>query len=152
MSERPESRPPPEILEKYRKQLRNQKTPTKIPNEDFSKLKAELLELRALAESKAKEGPIAATDLSDWRHKFVDLALQRPTLFNLVANPEKDMKIALGMVDILQNQREAKNYSLEDSNHQLVHYMCDQTGFEKGKTLLAQAEKEIRDARKKQKR
>ena len=124
--------------------MQNQKAPTTIPDEDFGKLKSDLLDLRAKAEEMAKSGEVLMDALID---QFPDVARRRPTLFRLVANPDKDMSIPLGMVSILEAQRASWNLDIEDANHKLVTYMCDSTGFEQGKKWLAQAEKERRNAR-----
>ena len=140
------SSPSPEELQRYRRSVENQKTPTRIPNEDFGKLKQDLLTLRADVEETAKTG-ITAEHISKWQKQYPDLISQRPTLFSIVINPQKDIKMALGMVQILQTQRESKDNDIETANHKLVTYMCDTTGFKQGKVWLEQAESERRQAR-----
>lgn len=146
--------PPREVLERYKKEMANYKQPTKIPNEDFTRLKTEMFALRALAEKRKAEKPdepISEAERSEWREMFSDMAMRRPSLFHIAANPDKDMKIALGMIDIMQFQRDSKNYDIEDATHKLVNFMCDQTGFAQGKRWLAQSEKERKEARRRTK-
>lgn len=142
--------PPKELLDRYRRIMEKEKKAHKrIPNEDFARLKADLIELRRLAEAAAAEtgGTVPEGAIAKWQEAYPDLALRRPTLFNMVVNPQKDLTMALGMVDILQGQRDSRNYDIEDANHKLVTYLCDQTGFQQGKEWLAQAEKERKTSR-----
>lgn len=113
--------------------------PTHIPNEDFSKLKRDILTIRAEAIAKKKRhGKITDEDRKGWEKRFSDIAYRRPFLFYMATDVERtpDISLATNMIDALENQRKTGDLSYQKSTRTLINMLSDKLNFPDAKRWL----------------
>jgi hypothetical protein len=91
--------------------------PTTFPDEDYESVKKDVLALRARATAMVKrKRNITDGTKAGWEKQFPSLFQKRPTLFLMAADPNKDLTMALRMIEIMSSQRKAGNLNRKDAN------------------------------------
>lgn len=131
--------PPPELVRQYEEAQRKNKNRKHIPDENFERLKQELVVIRAKAVAVLKnKGKVSDVDREQILAEHETLAITRPTLFYHAISPDKDLTLAMEMIDILIARQSSGNRSLKKASKEMWNHLSDRLAFPEAKTWIKQ--------------